>query len=131
MARAFAQARASLDGFLAMAKRPPDHYESLAIKVKIMQGRDAEYFWVTPFRPEGDEFTGILNNEPRLVRNLKFGQTIRFKKSQIVDWTYIDTLEGRTRGNFTVCALLTKESPKDRAEALQKYRLDCDSVWRP
>jgi hypothetical protein len=42
-----------------------------------------------------------------------------------VDWTYIDKAQRQMVGNFTLCALLTKEPPQE-AEAMKKrFKVDC------
>ena len=126
MAAAFRKARATLEGFLAIAKNPSPNLTTLALKVRVRELASNEYFWVTPFRVEGEGFSGILNNEPRVVRNVKMGQTLRFKSSDVVDWMYYDTAQKRMYGNFTACALLTREPPKERAKAKEQYGLECD-----
>jgi uncharacterized protein YegJ (DUF2314 family) len=59
-----------------------------------------------------------------LIKRLKFGDTVTFAKRQIVDWTYLE--DGKMKGNYTACAILTRES-KESAEAFKKqYGLQCD-----
>jgi uncharacterized protein YegJ (DUF2314 family) len=61
-----------------------------------------------------------------MLKSVKFAQTYKFSKSQIVDWTYLDRPNRKMAGNFTACALLSKESPAD-AEAMKKrYGLNCE-----
>ena len=112
MAAAMQKARDSLDGFLKLAATPPAGASGFSVKVAIRDGNDAEYFWITPFTPKGENFTGKLNNSPRNVRrSLKMGDTLNFTKAEIVDWMYID--KAGMKGNYTACALM--KSPKDRA----------------
>jgi uncharacterized protein YegJ (DUF2314 family) len=125
MAAAMRKARASLPEFFALAKQPKPSMTHFAIKVAIPHDNDGhEYFWVGAFENKGDHYTGQLRNTPRLVKGLKLGATIRFQDNAIVDWTYIG--DGETKGNFTACALLLRET-KEAAEAFMKrYRLNCD-----
>lgn len=126
MRKAFQAARATLDEFLEKAKTPPPGTSSYAVKIGIKEGRNTEYFWVNELATSGDEFTGKINNEPRMLKSVKFAQTYKFSKSQIVDWTYLDRPNRKMAGNFTACALLSKESPAD-AEAMKKrYGLNCE-----
>jgi uncharacterized protein YegJ (DUF2314 family) len=125
MQRAMEKARATLDDFLIKAKQPPAGTSSYALKVGIREGRDTEYFWVNEFTWSDGSFTGRINNEPRLVKNIKPGQIYKFSRSQIVDWTYVDEKNGRTFGNFTACALLSKEPPAQAEEFKRRYGLDC------
>jgi uncharacterized protein YegJ (DUF2314 family) len=98
------------------------------VKVRISDGTQNEYFWVNTVAPDGAGFTGILGNEPRLVKKHKLGERITFPRDQIVDWTYIDRSNGSARmvGNFTACAMLTKEPPAQAQEFKEWYGLTCE-----
>lgn len=126
MRKAFEQAKASLDMFLAQAKAPATGSDSYAIKVAVSDGQNTEYFWVVDFSNNGEQFTGVLNNQPRLVMKHRYGEKIAFRRDQIADWTYMDTANRRMHGNFTACALLTKEPPAQAAEFKRQYGLRCD-----
>jgi uncharacterized protein YegJ (DUF2314 family) len=126
MRKAFDRASATLSDFLTKAAKPETGTTDYAIKVAISDKNGTEYFWVANFRKEGARFSGILANEPRIVLKHKAGERITFSRSQIVDWTYFDDVAQRTHGNFTACALLSKEPP-DQAAALKKeHGLVCD-----
>ncbi len=99
--RAAEQARATLDDFLVKAKQRPAGTKAYALKVGIQEDRGTEYFWIDEFSWSDGVFTGRINDEPRLVKSVVAGQTHRFKRSDIVDWMYIDEASGRTVGNFT------------------------------
>lgn len=125
MRRAAEKAQATLDDFLTKAMRPPAGTNSYAVKVGIPEGRDTEYFWVNEFTWSDSSFTGRINSEPRVVKSIKPGQIHKFSRSQIVDWMYIDETSGRTFGNFTACALLSKEPPAQAEEFKRRHGLDC------
>jgi len=124
MAAAMTKARATLPDFLKIAAAPPAKTEAFAVKVAIREGANAEYFWIIPFEPKGDTFTGKLDNTPRLVRNTKMGDTLSFTKAEIVDWMYMDN--GAMKGNHTACALMKKATQKDRDAFKKRFGLDCD-----
>ena len=129
MRKAFAVARASLDDFLTIAKKPPEHLTSFALKVAVSDGGSTEYFWVTDFEAKGGaRFSGEINNEPRVVKTVKMGQRYAFARSQIVDWMYMDESEQKIVGNLTMCALLTQESKEDAEELRKQYKLDCSKI---
>jgi uncharacterized protein YegJ (DUF2314 family) len=125
MRKAFARASETLSGFLELAAMPKAGTTNHALKVAISDGKNTEYFWVNHFGNEGDVFTGTLNNEPRLVRKHKLGERITFRREQIVDWTYIDRVNRKTMGNFTACALLSKEPPEEAEAFMRQYGLSC------
>lgn len=115
MKRAFEKGRATLDSFLAKASAPAQGTSKYALKVAITEGLNTEFFWVRDFQWADGQFTGTLANEPRMVKKVTSGQRIKFGRELVVDWTYWDAAQRRTFGNFTACALLTKE-PRDEAQ---------------
>ncbi|HEX7053823.1 MAG TPA: DUF2314 domain-containing protein [Burkholderiales bacterium] len=126
MARAFERARRTLDHFLRLHRSPPPDTRGYAVKVGISEGANTEYFWITPFSVDGERFRGRLSNEPRLVTHVRNGQEIAFGRSDIVDWMYVDVARRRMHGNFTACALLSREPPEDAARFRARFGLQCD-----
>lgn len=127
MKKAFAKASASLNDFLAIARAAAPTHTDFSMKVAISQGEKTEYFWVSNFVEKTDgSFEGDIANEPRMVKHVKLGQRHSFPRARIVDWTYIDTRTHAMVGNFTLCALLTKESATQAGAMKKRYRLDCD-----
>ncbi|MFN7926277.1 MAG: DUF2314 domain-containing protein [Bryobacteraceae bacterium] len=62
-------------------------------------------------------FEGWVSNEPGLVHNVKYGQTWKVKKAEIVDWMF--RRGGKIHGNYTMRPLL-ETMP---AEEAAKYRV--------
>ena len=125
MLAAMQRARSTLSDFLALAKAPPPKTDGFSVKVAVRDHGHVEYFWIMPFEKKDGHFSGKLNNRPRTVANVTFGQTITFAEAEIVDWMYMD--DGKMKGSYTTCAILKKE-PLAEAEALMKrYGLSCDS----
>lgn len=127
MARAFQQAKASLDSFLALAEKTPAGEGVFALKVRIRNGNDTEYFWVDRFTHSEESFQGTIENDGELVRTIRAGQAYHFMKSDIVDWMQVEGGSGKMHGNYTACALLTRESPAEAEEFRRRYKLDCPS----
>jgi uncharacterized protein YegJ (DUF2314 family) len=126
MRAAFDKAYASLDDFIAKARQAAGGAGTFAVKVGIRDGRDTEYMWLNELHFSGDRLSGRINNQPRMVGSVEYGQTYDFSREQVVDWTYRDEKSGRMMGNFTACALLTKE-PAARADAFKRqYGLVCE-----
>ena len=126
MRAAFDKAYATLDSFIAKAKGPSQGASTFAIKVGIRDGRDTEYMWLNELSFVDDRLSGRINNQPRIVGTVEYGQTYAFSKEQVVDWMYRDEASGRTMGNFTACALLTKEPAAQAAAFKRQYELACD-----
>jgi uncharacterized protein YegJ (DUF2314 family) len=125
MQKAMERARTGLDDFLRKAGSPPPETEYYSVKVRVREGDSLEYLWLSNLKTQGEMWSGRIDNVP-MIRSVKKGQSYSFAKSEIVDWTYIDKSQKKVVGNFTTCALLTKEPP-DVAQKIQKqYGLDCD-----
>jgi uncharacterized protein YegJ (DUF2314 family) len=125
MQKAMERARAGLEDFLKKAGSPPPNTDQYSVKVRVSEGDNQEYLWVSNLKAQGDLWSGRIDNLP-MIRSVKKGQSYSFAKTEIVDWTYIDRSKKKVVGNFTTCALLTKESPSV-AESIQKqYGLECD-----
>jgi uncharacterized protein YegJ (DUF2314 family) len=124
MAAAMRKARATLPEFLALVRAPRPSTTGFAVKVAVRDGSNTEYFWITPFKEQDGRFNGSINNTPRSVKTVKFGQALNFSEDDIVDWLYVDG--GKMKGNYTVCVLLKRE-PKEQLEAAKKrFGLECD-----
>ena len=126
MARAFEKARASLDQFLELVRTAPAYVQSPGVKVGISAGEPVEYFWIARVVQRGERFSGLITNQPRFVKTVRMGQSYEFGRSQIVDWMYTDARTNKMIGNFTPCALLTREPPDQAAAFRHQYGLDCD-----
>lgn len=125
MQKAMERARAGLEDFLRKAGSPPANTDQYSVKVRVSEGDKQEYLWVSNLKVQGELWSGRIENLP-VIRSVKKGQSYAFAKTEIVDWTYIDKSKKKVVGNFTTCALLTKEPP-GVAESIQKqYGLDCD-----
>lgn len=124
MAAAMRRARETLPEFLKLAAAPRPTTRGFAIKVAVSEADDTEFFWITRFERRNDEFTGRINNTPRLVKKVRFGQAITFKEEEIVDWLYQDA--GAMRGNFTACVLLKREPPAEAEKFMKQLGLRCD-----
>lgn len=123
MAGAIRTARDGLDEFLKLAASPPPDTSDYKLKVAVRDGEEVEHFWVIPFQQTDDGFTGTLANDPKLVRNVEVGQSIRFKRSDISDWGYVR--HGRQVGSYTVCVLF-KQMPAEQATYYRtNHGFDC------
>jgi uncharacterized protein YegJ (DUF2314 family) len=123
MAKAVKEARATLPGFLKLAQNPRSTMRSVAVKVAVSDGKQTEYFWITPFKRNRYGYAGLINNEPRLVKSVKGNSRITFKESEIIDWMYVEG--DRMHGNYTSCAILKKESEEERLAFKKEFGLDC------
>ena len=123
MAAAIKEARRTLPEFLKLAANPPPDTEGYKLKVKIVDGKRVEHFWVIPFEVVKGGFSGTLANSPQIVRNVRGGQTIQFKEADISDWGY--EKNGRQVGSYTVCALFQQMPPDQVMYYRDNHGFDC------
>lgn len=126
MEAAFNEARATVDEFLAMLANPPPQTRGHGVKIRVTEAGKTEFIWVTGLERQGNGVSGRIANEPRSVSKVRMGQVVKIERSEIYDWMYLDDEKQRMFGNFTLCALLSRESPEEAAKARQSYGLDCD-----
>ncbi|KRB18447.1 MULTISPECIES: YegJ family protein [Mesorhizobium] len=123
MTAAIAQARASLDQFLALSDAPPAGTSDYKLKVEVRDGDTSEHFWIIPFHRTATGFAGTLANEPQAVHNVVAGQELEFTRNDVSDWGY--TKNGRQVGSFTVCVLFKTMAKEDVDYYRENYGFDC------
>ena len=85
------------------------------VKFPLKQDGLVENIWVQLTNTEGDEFSGLLSNEPAYITSHKMGDRVTFPKNSISDWM----IKGDTYiyGGYSMRALL-KNLPEDQSAAL-------------
>jgi uncharacterized protein YegJ (DUF2314 family) len=112
MDAAIAKARSEIDRFIAELAKPTG--ESHAVKVPIQDAGQTEHFWLTSVKYSGGKFSGTINNDPGLVRNVKIGDKRSVAKAEISDWMYMRG--GKMHGNYTMRPLLKSMPPSEAAK---------------
>ena len=124
MADATARAQAGLPAFLELARAPRPTVTSMSVKVAFQEGRNSEFFWISPFEEKDGHLVGVVNNTPEYIHSVSLGQVVAFEKRDIADWLYREN--GKMYGNFTLCALLKRLSPEEAETMRQKYAATCE-----
>ena len=106
---ATALARKTVDDAIAVLMSEKSSISSFGIKVPIADGDLVEHIWLTNIRFADGQFTGVIGNPPRLIRNVKIGRLYTVGKGEILDWTYIR--DGKMVGNYTLKALFPHMNP--------------------
>ena len=117
---AYANAHQSLPYFWEKrdsALNPEDYF----VKVRIEDEYGAEHFWLENPALDGDQITGIVGNDPGVVRCVEVGQKVSYPTSQISDWMY--TEGDYIHGNFTarVTARPHNMGAKQYAQLMEKF----------
>ena len=116
MNAAIAEARATLDGFLALYESGQIDREGAALKVAVptTEGLCCEHLWMASFSREGDVFRAVVANEPADVNYLQLGQPYQFTRENISDWNY--NADGKIHGAYTLRVMLPRMDPRQAAE---------------
>ena len=59
-----------------------------------------EHIWVAILNIENGNYRGIVNNDAEKTTQVKYGDTVIVKKSEITDWMYLD--KNLLKGGFTI-----------------------------
>jgi len=119
MNAAFAKARSETDSFLSLMNSGT--VSGCSVKVGISDGHQTEYFWLGDLTYADGVFSGTIDNDPELVKNVKLGQKYHVKKEEIYDWLYLQ--DGKMHGNYTARVLLPK-MPKEEADKIRAMMAD-------
>lgn len=111
MSAAIARARNEVDVFISTIEKGDG--SDFAVKAPIYDNGETEHFWLTEITYQGGEFEGKIGNDPGIVTNVSFGQSIKIRKEDISDWLFMRG--GKMHGNYTLRPLLATMSEEDAA----------------
>src|SRR5688572_22602932 len=110
---AIMKARNTLNQFWNTQAHPGPKERGFALKVAIIDGDKEEHFWLTDVKRDARLISGVVDNTPALVENVKAGDRVEFTEDQITDWVFMRN--GKMVGNETMRPLL-KRMKLDQAE---------------
>ena len=130
MQRAFEQARESFKYFwreLYWERRrivPMLDYAMVKICfLDVINGEEVgEHMWVNDVEFDGETIYGTLVNEPDSVQNVKVGDQISAKFTDMSDWLF--AIDGRAYGGFSVQAMRSRMKKDELAEHDAAWGLD-------
>ena len=112
MDAAIERAISEVDDFIEVLEGGKD--SGYAVKVPVEDNGQTEHFWLTDLTFANGQFTGTINNDPGIVTNVAFGDTVKLGKTEISDWMFMRN--GKMHGNYTMRPLLAT-LPEEEAEA--------------
>ncbi|MEM7428744.1 MAG: DUF2314 domain-containing protein [Pseudomonadota bacterium] len=116
MVNAITRARETLPTFFRLKSAPEPGQQGFALKVAISDSRNTEHFWLKDIDSKGNGFTGTIDNTPRSVTHVRYGQRYDFPQKDISDWMY--RWNGKIYGGYTIRVLL-KMIPASEAARLK------------
>jgi uncharacterized protein YegJ (DUF2314 family) len=116
MNAAIAKARSTLPSFWKAFEARAADESGYALKVRITDQHGTEHLWLTNIERSGGETTGLVDNEPTIVKAVKRDDRIVIPDADISDWMYMRS--GKIVGNETMKPML-KRLPKEKADQLR------------
>lgn len=118
MNAAIARARAEVGRFVARLARPEAGDANFAIKAPLRSGEGSEHVWINEVRVEGDDFVGLIANDPQHVPDVKLGDPWRVARGDITDWAF-DAGE-RMHGHYTLRVMLPYFPPETQEQLAER-----------
>ena len=112
MLAATAEARRTWPEFVKAFRNKPENSESFAAKFPFDAPDQKEFMWVEVVSVKGDTVVGRLGNDPVWVKDLKLGDEVKMKVSDLSDWMYLK--DGEIVGGYTVKVLMEKQEQGDK-----------------
>lgn len=111
MMAATAEAKKTWPDFVKAFRNKPENSENFAAKFPFDAPDQKEFMWVEVVSINGDTVVGRLGNDPVWVKDLKLGDEVKMKVSQLSDWMYLK--DGEIVGGYTVKVLMDKQKQKN------------------
>lgn len=112
MMAATAEARRTWPEFVKTFGKKPENSESFSAKFPFEAPDQKEFMWVEVISISGDTVVGRLGNDPVWVKDLKLGDEVKMKVSELSDWMYLK--DGEIVGGYTVKVLMEKQKLEDK-----------------
>lgn len=113
MTAAIEKARETVDEFITALDSPTPTQSGFSVKIEITEGENGEHMWLVPVRFENGQFHGTLNNEPDIVKSVKFGDEVSAAKDEISDWMFVE--DNVLKGGYTLRVVRDGLSDEERA----------------
>ncbi len=117
MKEAVAEAHKTWAQFVAAFKKQAKNTESFGVKFPFdTPDKDRkEFMWVQVTKISDDLVMGTLANEPVLAQDIKLGDKVQKKVSEMSDWMYYK--DGEIVGGFSVKVLMEQQAARESGDA--------------
>jgi uncharacterized protein YegJ (DUF2314 family) len=76
------------------------NFRSFALKVRFPTSKGSEHIWLSSISFKQNKYSGIVDDVPEAIPNMKMGDTIQIPIDNISDWLYLD--KNKLRGGYTI-----------------------------
>jgi uncharacterized protein YegJ (DUF2314 family) len=124
MHQAVREARKTVGMFIAALQNPKAGQHDFEVKKPCRKDGEVEHLWLADVEFSGHRFHGRVDNHPRKIKGLKYGDRISVNPEEISDWAFVD--HGKLVGGYTIRVLSENLSPEERKkfENEAKVRID-------
>lgn len=123
MNAAIAQAKSTVGEFVkAFHAQKPGTAEFFVKKPYPTPSGEEEHMWIEVLAEQDGGLQGRVANDAEDTREVKLGQEVTLKTSEISDWKYRDGK--KMIGGFTIRYFLDRMSPKEREAFLKEANIE-------
>ncbi|MBP6432536.1 MAG: DUF2314 domain-containing protein [Ferruginibacter sp.] len=100
-------------------------YTDFAVKKRFNTKDDGgEHMWIAGIKIVNGYYHGFVNNDAEITTEVKYGDTVIVKKSEITDWMYLDN--NTLRGGYTIREIRSKMTKEEREQmdANSSYKIE-------
>ena len=103
---AVAKARATVDEFIDHFHNPEMEGAAFFVKQEFVEAEQSEHMWLMVDEVTETHFSGVVNNDPQFVTQVRIGERIKVAHEEIGDWmvSHGDDMTG----GFTVEVLMRR-----------------------
>ena len=112
MHRAVLAARRNVGVFIAALKNPAKGQHDFEVKKPFVKDGEVEHIWLSQVQFSGNRFHGLVDNHPKKIKGLKFGDRVSVNPNEISDWAFVDN--GKLVGGYTIRVLARNLAPEQR-----------------
>lgn len=80
------KARTTVNDFIKHFNDPEMEGAAFFVKREFIEGDQSEHMWLMVDSVTATHFSGVVNNDPQFVANVKIGDRIKVKHEDIGDW---------------------------------------------
>jgi uncharacterized protein YegJ (DUF2314 family) len=125
MRRAVREARRTVRVFIAAIKNPSKGQHDFEVKKPFMKDGEVEHIWLADVEFKGNRFHGFVDNHPKRIKGLKYGDRVSVNPDEISDWAFVEN--GKLMGGYTIRVLAENLSPEERKNFENEAKVHIDA----
>jgi uncharacterized protein YegJ (DUF2314 family) len=124
MHRAVLKARRNVGVFIVALQNPAKGQNDFEVKKPFVKDGEVEHIWLSHVQFSGNRFHGLVDNHPKKIKGLKFGDRVSVNPNEISDWAFVDN--GKLVGGYTIRVLARNlsQEQKETFENETQVRID-------